>query len=150
LQILGKKLKKIFPLREKKGGNMSEKPKMNQKDLVLAVSQLTDCIAEELAVIIDTTVDVILEVVAKGGKVYLNKFGKFQAYERKGFKVNRHLIYAKKGICEVPPTRLIKFYPTSETQKYVNSIKQEENIRDGIVKKPKKIRGRHRRRTLRK
>lgn len=55
---------------------------MNKEELVLEVSKKTKTTQKQAAEIINITIDVIEEAVAKGGKVTLVGFGTFEGRKR--------------------------------------------------------------------
>lgn len=55
---------------------------MNKKDLIDAISNVTELTKKDTAATIDAMVDVIIEEIKNGGEVNISGFGKFCVSER--------------------------------------------------------------------
>lgn len=105
---------------------------MTKRDLVLRISEETNLTQQEVLKVVQRTLDLILEALARGETVELRNFGVFQVSVRKA-RVGRNPNAPAKDV-RIPPRAVVKFKPGKEMREEVLKLTPpEEAIEQGKI-----------------
>lgn len=85
---------------------------MTKRDLVVRISDETGMVQQQVQDIVQRTLDIIAESLAKGAKVELRNFGVFDVKVRKA-RIGRNP-NAPTNDVRIPPRAIVKFKPGKE------------------------------------
>jgi nucleoid DNA-binding protein len=100
-------------------------PSMTKRDLVVRISEETGMVQQSVQDIVQRTLDLIAESLAKGSKVELRNFGVFDVKVRKA-RIGRNP-NAPTNDVRIPPRAIVKFKPGKEMREAVAKLSPGEN-----------------------
>jgi nucleoid DNA-binding protein len=95
-------------------------PSMTKRDLVVRISDETGMVQQQVQDIVQRTLDIIAESLAKGSKVELRNFGVFDVKIRKA-RIGRNP-NAPTNDVRIPPRAIVKFKPGKEMREAVAQL----------------------------
>jgi nucleoid DNA-binding protein len=93
---------------------------MTKRDLVVRISDETGMVQQQVQDIVQRTLDIIAESLAKGAKVELRNFGVFDVKVRKA-RIGRNP-NAPTNDVRIPPRAIVKFKPGKEMREAVAKL----------------------------
>ena len=93
---------------------------MTKRDLVVRISDETGMVQQQIQDIVQKTLDIIAESLAKGAKVELRNFGVFDVKIRKA-RIGRNP-NAPANDVRIPPRAIVKFKPGKEMREAVAQL----------------------------
>jgi nucleoid DNA-binding protein len=99
-------------------------PSMTKRDLVVRISDETGMVQQQVQDIVQRTLDIIAESLAKGSKVELRNFGVFDVKVRKA-RIGRNP-NAPTNDVRIPPRAIVKFKPGKEMREAVAQLSPTE------------------------
>jgi DNA-binding protein HU-beta/integration host factor subunit alpha len=97
---------------------------MTKRDLVVRISDETGMVQQQVQDIVQRTLDIIAESLAKGAKVELRNFGVFDVKVRKA-RIGRNP-NAPTNDVRIPPRAIVKFKPGKEMREAVAKLSPGE------------------------
>ncbi len=97
---------------------------MTKRDLVVRVSKQTNLRQNDVAAVIQLTLDTITEELAGGNTIEFRNFGVFEIMRRKA-RVGRNPNEPKKSV-KIPERAVVKFKPGKEMRKLVLKLDPEK------------------------
>src|ERR1051325_1091816 len=97
---------------------------MTKRDLVVRISDETGMVQQQVQDIVQKTLDIIAESLAKGAKVELRNFGVFDVKVRKA-RIGRNP-NAPTNDVRIPPRAIVKFKPGKEMREAVAQLSPTE------------------------
>jgi nucleoid DNA-binding protein len=97
---------------------------MTKRDLVVRISDETSMVQQQVQDIVQRTLDIIAESLAKGAKVELRNFGVFDVKVRKA-RIGRNP-NAPTNDVRIPPRAIVKFKPGKEMREAVAKLSPNE------------------------
>ena len=97
---------------------------MTKRDLVVRISDETGMVQQQVQDIVQRTLDIIAESLAKGAKVELRNFGVFDVKVRKA-RIGRNP-NAPTNDVRIPPRAIVKFKPGKEMREAVAKLSPDE------------------------
>src|SRR5687768_18479756 len=97
---------------------------MTKRDLVVRISDETGMVQQQVQDIVQRTLDIIAESLAKGSKVELRNFGVFDVKVRKA-RIGRNP-NAPTNDVRIPPRAIVKFKPGKEMREAVAQLSPTE------------------------
>jgi nucleoid DNA-binding protein len=97
---------------------------MTKRDLVVRISDETGLVQQQVQDIVQRTLDIIAESLAKGSKVELRNFGVFDVKVRKA-RIGRNP-NAPTNDVRIPPRAIVKFKPGKEMREAVAKLSPGE------------------------
>ena len=97
---------------------------MTKRDLVVRISDETGMVQQQVQDIVQRTLDIIAESLAKGAKVELRNFGVFDVKVRKA-RIGRNP-NAPTNDVRIPPRAIVKFKPGKEMREAVAKLSPAE------------------------
>ena len=97
---------------------------MTKRDLVVRISEETGMVQQQVQDIVQRTLDLIAESLAKGSKVELRNFGVFDVKVRKA-RIGRNP-NAPTNDVRIPPRAIVKFKPGKEMREAVAKLSPGE------------------------
>jgi len=97
---------------------------MTKRDLVVRISDETGMVQQQVQDIVQRTLDIIAESLAKGAKVELRNFGVFDVKVRKA-RIGRNP-NAPTNDVRIPPRAIVKFKPGKEMREAVAKLSPNE------------------------
>jgi DNA-binding protein HU-beta/integration host factor subunit alpha len=97
---------------------------MTKRDLVVRISDETGMVQQQVQDIVQRTLDIIAESLAKGAKVELRNFGVFDVKVRKA-RIGRNP-NAPTNDVRIPPRAIVKFKPGKEMREAVAKLSPSE------------------------
>src|SRR3954469_16164443 len=97
---------------------------MTKRDLVVRISDETGMVQQQVQDIVQRTLDIIAESLAKGAKVELRNFGVFDVKVRKD-RIGRNP-NAPTNDVRIPPRAIVKFKPRKEMREPVPKLSPDE------------------------
>lgn len=109
---------------------------MTKRDLVLQISEETGLTQQQVLKVVQRTLDLISEALARGETVELRNFGVFQVSVRKA-RVGRNPNAPARDV-RIPPRAVVKFKPGKEMREEVLKLTPPEQpaAQDNIVPIP--------------
>ena len=98
---------------------------MTKRDLVVRISDETGMVQQQVQDIVQRTLDIIAESLAKGSKVELRNFGVFDVKVRKA-RIGRNP-NAPTNDVRIPPRAIVKFKPGKEMREAVAKLSPSES-----------------------
>src|SRR5829696_728447 len=95
-------------------------PSMTKRDLVVRISDETGMVQQQVQDIVQRTLDIIAESLAKGSKVELRNFGVFDVKVRKA-RIGRNP-NAPTNDVRIPPRAIVRFKPGKEMREAVAQL----------------------------
>jgi nucleoid DNA-binding protein len=95
-------------------------PSMTKRDIVVRISDETGMVQQQVQDIVQKTLDIIAESLAKGSKVELRNFGVFDVKVRKA-RIGRNP-NAPTNDVRIPPRAIVKFKPGKEMREAVAQL----------------------------
>jgi nucleoid DNA-binding protein len=102
---------------------------MTKRDLVIAISEETGIVQQEVLQVVQRTLDHISNAVAKGTTVELRNFGVFEVKVRKA-RVGRNPNEPDKDV-PIPRRAVVKFKPGKEMREAVFKLSPQHVSQDG-------------------
>ena len=106
------------------GATKSSMNSMTKRDLVVRISDETGMVQQQVQDIVQRTLDIIAESLAKGAKVELRNFGVFDVKVRKA-RIGRNP-NAPTNDVRIPPRAIVKFKPGKEMREAVAKLSPNE------------------------
>jgi len=97
---------------------------MTKRDLVVRISDETGMVQQQVQDVVQRTLDIIAESLAKGSKVELRNFGVFDVKVRKA-RIGRNP-NAPTNDVRIPPRAIVKFKPGKEMREAVAKLSPGE------------------------
>lgn len=96
---------------------------MTKRDIVVAISTETELVQQDVAHVVQRTLELIREAVSKGRTVELRNFGVFEVKVRKA-RIGRNPNAPEKDV-RIPPRSVVKFKPGKEMRDEVLKLPPE-------------------------
>jgi DNA-binding protein HU-beta/integration host factor subunit alpha len=93
---------------------------MTKRDLVIQISEETGLIQQQVMQVVQRTLDIIAQTVAKGDSVELRNFGVFGIKIRRA-RIGRNPNDPDKDV-QIPPRAVVKFKPGKELRQAVSKL----------------------------
>ena len=93
---------------------------MTKRDLVIQISEETGLIQQQVMQVVQRTLDIIAQTVAKGDSVELRNFGVFGIKIRRA-RIGRNPNDPDKDVV-IPPRVIVKFKPGKELRQAVSKL----------------------------
>ncbi|MGE3313120.1 MAG: HU family DNA-binding protein [Limisphaerales bacterium] len=96
---------------------------MTKRDIVVAISSETHLVQQDVAKVVQRTLEIIREAVSHGKTVELRNFGVFEVKVRKA-RIGRNPNAPEKDV-RIPPRSVVKFKPGKEMRDEVLKLSPE-------------------------
>ncbi len=96
---------------------------MTKRDIVVAISSETQLVQQDVAKVVQRTLEIIREAVSHGKTVELRNFGVFEVKVRKA-RIGRNPNAPEKDV-RIPPRSVVKFKPGKEMRDEVLKLSPE-------------------------
>jgi nucleoid DNA-binding protein len=96
---------------------------MTKRDIVVAISSETNMVQQDVARVVQRTLELIREAVSQGKTVELRNFGVFEVKVRKA-RIGRNPNAPEKDV-RIPPRSVVKFKPGKEMRDEVLKLSPE-------------------------
>ncbi len=104
---------------------------LTKRDLVMRISEETNLIQQDVYVVLQKSLDYIMEALARGENVEFRNFGVFEVQERKA-RIGRNP-NKPSDVVTIPPRKVVKFKSGKVMKDMITSQKPISSIRQSPV-----------------
>jgi len=102
--------------------SLTDKPNLTKREIATRISDATGLHLQDVTVVVQKTLDAIVDAVADGRNVELRNFGVFEVKRRKA-RIGRNPNHPSQTV-QIPPRAVVKFKPGKIMTERVESLAQ--------------------------